>query len=47
MRIGLSLSFCVRDFLAKEVNPDKITWIVSCTRFDNIKQAYDHYKDAY
>ena len=45
--IGTSLSFCMQDILAKKVNIDEISAIVTSTRFEDWQDAYDHYFISY
>jgi hypothetical protein len=44
---GLSLSFCVGDILRNKYRAEDVTNIITCTRFNDILDAYTYYKDSY
>jgi hypothetical protein len=47
MTVGLSLSYCVGDILRKEYLASDVNYIISCTRFNSIKEAFDYYYERY
>jgi hypothetical protein len=48
--IGLSLSLCIKDIFEKDVDLDRVKWIIAATKMEDegdYKEVYKEYAESY